>query len=126
MNTDKRVLRRSTEKGKLAGVCAGLADYLTIETWIVRVVFFTGFIFSSGFFLILYIAGWLILDKAPAQFESDHHFHVKSGVYQAGEPAQRAFRELNQELTELDQQLQRMEKYVTSHQYNLNREFSKL
>ncbi|RUO77406.1 envelope stress response membrane protein PspC [Idiomarina seosinensis] len=126
MTSAKRQLRRNTEKGKLAGVCAGLADYLNIETWIVRVVFFTGFIFSSGFFLILYIAGWLILDKAPAQFENDHNFHVKSSVYQAGEPPHRAFRELNQELTELDQQLQRMEKYVTSNQYNLHREFSKL
>ncbi|MGM0482044.1 MAG: envelope stress response membrane protein PspC [Pseudomonadota bacterium] len=126
MNSAKRELRRNTEKGKLAGVCAGLADYLNVEAWIVRVVFFTGFIFSSGFFFILYVAGWLILDKAPTALEQGHHVNVKSGVYQAGEPAHRAFRELNQELTELERQLQSMEKYVTSNQYNLHREFNKL
>lgn len=126
MNSGKRELRRNTEKGKLAGVCAGLADYLNVEAWIVRVVFFTGFIFSSGFFFILYVAGWLILDKAPAQLSQAHHVNVKSSVYQAGEPPHRAFRELNQELSELEQELQRMEKYVTSNQYNLHKEFSKL
>lgn len=123
MTSNKRELRRNTEKGKLAGVCAGLADYLNVEAWIVRVVFFTGLIFSSGFFFILYVAGWLILDKKPLQ---PHHVSVKSGVYQAGEPPHRAFYELNQELNQLERELQKMEKYVTSNQYDLHREFSKL
>ncbi|MBT42929.1 MAG: envelope stress response membrane protein PspC [Idiomarina sp.] len=123
MTSIKRELCRNTEKGKLAGVCAGLADYLNIEAWIVRVVFFTGLIFSSGFFFILYVAGWLILDKKPTQ---PHHMNVKTGVYQAGEPPHRAFRELNTELEELEHTLQKMERYVTSEQYNLHREFSKL
>ena len=126
MSSTKRELHRNTEKGKLAGVCAGLADYLNIETWIVRVVFITGLIFSSGFFFILYVAGWLILDKKPLQWQDTHHVNVKSGVYQAGEPPHRAFRELSQELSELETELQKMEKYVTSNQYDLHREFSKL
>lgn len=126
MTSTKRQLQRNTEKGKLAGVCAGLADYLNVETWIVRVVFFTGLIFSSGFFFILYVAGWLILDKKPQNSDWEQHVNVKTGVYQAGEPPHRAFRELNNELSELEQQLQRMEKYVTSGQYDLHREFSKL
>ena len=123
MTSTKRELRRNTQKGKLAGVCAGLADYLNVEAWIVRVVFFTGLIFSSGFFFILYVAGWLILDKKPLE---SHHVNIKSGVYQAGEPPHRAFRELSTELDELERSLQKMEKYVTSEQYNLHREFSKL
>ena len=58
--------------------------------------------------------------------QSPHHVNVKSSVYQAGEPPHRAFRDLNQELSELESELQRMEKYVTSNQYNLHKEFSKL
>lgn len=123
MTSTKRELRRNSEKGKLAGVCAGLADYLNVEAWIVRVVFFTGLIFSSGFFFILYVAGWLILDKKPLQSQ---HVSVKTGVYQAGEPPHRAFRDLGRELDDLERDLQKMERYVTSNQYNLHREFSKL
>lgn len=127
MTTDsKRQLRRNTQKGKIAGVCAGLADYLNIETWIVRVVFCTGLLFSSGFFFVLYVVGWLVLDKTPAFEKADHNVTVKSGVYQKGEPPSRAFRELSAELKDMEQQVQRMEQYVTSDQYNLRREFSKL
>ena len=35
----KRQLQRNAETGKIAGVCAGLADYLNIETWVVRLIF---------------------------------------------------------------------------------------
>ncbi|MAF75106.1 MAG: envelope stress response membrane protein PspC [Pseudomonadota bacterium] len=121
----KRQLQRNTETGKIAGVCAGLADYLNIETWVVRLIFFTGLIFSQGFFLILYIAGWLILDKKPRS-EGHHDMHIKTRVYGGGKPASQAVVEMEQELKSLDEQVQRMEKYVTSTQYNLNRELKQL
>ncbi len=121
----KRQLQRNTEKGKIAGVCAGLADYLNIETWVVRLIFFTGLIFSQGFFLVLYIAGWLILDKKSLS-EGHHDMHIKTNVYGSGKPASQAVVEMERELRSLDEQVQRMEKYVTSTQYNLNRELKQL
>ena len=54
ISKSRRELTRDTEKGKIAGVCAGLGDYLNVEPWLVRVVFFTGLIFASGFFFVLY------------------------------------------------------------------------
>lgn len=47
MNTDYRQLTRSTSNRMIAGVCAGLGDYLGIDPTIVRLLailaFFTGF-----------------------------------------------------------------------------------
>lgn len=47
MNTDYKQLTRSTSNRMLAGVCAGLGDYLGIDPTIVRLLtvlaFFTGF-----------------------------------------------------------------------------------
>ncbi|MEO8355571.1 MAG: PspC domain-containing protein [Chloroflexota bacterium] len=47
MNTNYKQLTRSTSNRMLAGVCAGLADYLGIDPTIVRLLtvlaFFTGF-----------------------------------------------------------------------------------
>ena len=47
MNTNYRQLTRSTSNRMIAGVCAGLGDYLGIDPTIVRLLailaFFTGF-----------------------------------------------------------------------------------
>ena len=47
MNTNYRQLSRSTSNRMIAGVCAGLGDYLGIDPTIVRLLailaFFTGF-----------------------------------------------------------------------------------
>ncbi|MBO6226596.1 MAG: PspC domain-containing protein, partial [Shewanella sp.] len=33
-----RTLYRIPQSGKIAGVCAGIAEYFAIETWLVRVL----------------------------------------------------------------------------------------
>lgn len=120
-----RELKRDPERRKVAGVCAGLGHYLNIEPWLVRVVFVTGLIFSSGFFFVLYLAGWLILDK-KSQARDPHHIDVKTRVWQGGEPPRNAYRDIKREFDELEEQLQSMEKYVTSNHYTLQREFNRL
>ena len=60
----RKELLRDTEKGKIAGVCAGLANYLGWEIWLVRIIFITGLVFGSPLFFIAYIAAWLILSKS--------------------------------------------------------------
>jgi len=124
----KRELKRDTQRGKVAGVCAGLAHYLNIEVWLVLVVFFTGLVFSGSFFLVLYVAGWLILDKR-SEFElSDEHapISVKTNVWRAGETPRKACHDIDQEFADLETKLQRMERYVTSNEFQLNREISRL
>jgi phage shock protein PspC (stress-responsive transcriptional regulator) len=63
MNTNYRQLTRSTSNRMLAGVCAGLGDYLGIDPTIVRLLgilaFFTGF----GGIAIVYLVMALVIPE---------------------------------------------------------------
>jgi len=63
-------LTKSRFNKKISGVCGGLAEYFNIDPTLVRIVFVAGTIFSSGTFILLYIALALILDK-PDDLSSD-------------------------------------------------------
>lgn len=62
---DKRLYRSRTD-GRLAGVCAGLGEYLGIDPVFVRVIWavgttITGFIPGA----LAYLFAWLIMPEAP-------------------------------------------------------------
>ena len=59
----KRLYRSQTDI-MIAGVCAGLADYLSVDVTIVRLVFVLLLFFMSGGFWI-YLALWIIMPVAP-------------------------------------------------------------
>ncbi len=52
--TEKRRLRKSRNK-KIAGVCAGIAEYFNIDPTLVRIAFVIGTIASGGPFLLAYL-----------------------------------------------------------------------
>ncbi|MGS2720472.1 envelope stress response membrane protein PspC [Paraglaciecola aestuariivivens] len=148
-------LHRDPSKGKIAGVCAGLAEYFGIELWLVRILTLTGFfLLAPPFFFVGYIAAWFILEKKPQGYASrtkaessvhgtqDHKsmgkgWHnavpeepekvvVKSKIWQAGEPPKQAFFDIKQRFESNEERLRKMETYVTSSEFQLNREISKL
>lgn len=152
MNTGKE-LTRDPDRGKIAGVCAGLADYFGIELWLIRILVVTAFFLTAGTFVIVsYIAAWFILEKKSAQKHSLHnsikghsnHFRqagkgwhnvpededekvkVKSKVWQSGEPPKQAFMDIQQRFAKNEQRLRKVESYVTSSEYQLNREINSL
>ena len=55
-NGSRRTLMRDKANGKVAGVCAGIAEYFNIEVWLVRIIAVTALIFSSSFVSVIYIA----------------------------------------------------------------------
>jgi phage shock protein C len=148
-------LHRDPSKGKIAGVCAGIAEYFGMEIWLVRILTLTGFfLLAPPFFFVGYIAAWFVLEKKPrgsspksrndelasksqhnkvhskgwhnvSEQESDKVM-VKSNVWQAGEPPKQAFIDIKQRFTKNENRLRKMETYVTSSEFQLNRELSKL
>lgn len=66
LNIEKmdRKLYRDEYHKKIAGVCAGLAEYFNIDVAIVRVVFVLALIFHGGG-LLIYIIFWIVLPKKP-------------------------------------------------------------
>jgi len=59
----KRLMRSSTDK-KIAGVCAGFADYFDLDPTIVRVVWLL-LVFCACGGLLAYIICWIVLPLAP-------------------------------------------------------------
>ncbi len=65
MSNKRKELFRNPSRGKIAGVCAGIADYFGWETWLVRILVVSGVLFGMPFLIFGYVAGWFILDKQP-------------------------------------------------------------
>ena len=151
MSTRKE-LYRDPDKGKIAGVCAGLSDYFGIELWLVRIIVLSAFFLTAGtFVLVSYVAAWFILDKKPGSSEKHDVFkhyrktssntgkgwrnessddeekiNVKSKIWQAGEPPKQAFHDIKQRFERNETRLRKVETYVTSSEFQLNREINSL
>lgn len=151
-NGQRKELFRDSQNGKIAGVCAGIANYFGWETWLVRVLVISGLLFGFGFIFVLYVAGWLVLNKKPLTQPNDGRFHadqnansqnsektssqysadnngsikVKTRIWQAGEPPKQALHDIHSKFKGLEQKLIRMECYVTSSEFTLNREINRL
>lgn len=63
---EKRLMRSSTDV-KIAGVCAGFADYFEVDPTVVRFVWVLLFLLPVPVFpaFLGYIAAWIIMPKAP-------------------------------------------------------------
>ena len=62
-----RRLMRSATDAKIAGVCGGLAEYLGVDSTIVRLVCAVLAIMPGAIVLgiVAYLAAWVIMPKAP-------------------------------------------------------------
>lgn len=52
---DIKTLTRSKSNRMIAGVCAGLGDYLNIDPTVVRLLFVLGFFTFNGAMLLVYL-----------------------------------------------------------------------
>ena len=52
---EARTLTRSKSNRMIAGVCAGLADYLNVDPTVVRLLFVLGFFTMHGGLVIAYV-----------------------------------------------------------------------
>ena len=140
-------LYRNTREGKIAGVAAGLADYWDIAPWVVRLLWVGAVLFTGTLAFWGYIAAWLLMARRPQRIDangrssSDLAFDAAEVDMEYDERYQdyrprKVFRysdsttvRLQRARERLDAALRRvenMESYVTSRQYELNKEFSRL
>lgn len=119
-----RRLYRDPANGWLAGVCAGLADYLSVSPAVIRLLTIIGLIFFNFFVVIAYIVLAVALPVRPNRLyrgPEDERFwrSVRTSPRETFEHVRHQFREM-------DRRLQRMERYVTSERFRLDREFRDL
>jgi phage shock protein C len=107
----------------LFGVCAGIADYFGFDVTVTRVLIIVAALFSFPLLIIAYILLAILLPRKP--------FSIGEGSV---DPVQRQVRSdphdtlgsVRHRFRDLDSRLQRLEKYVTSNRFKLDREFRQL
>ena len=62
--TARRKLMRSRTDRKIAGVCAGFAEYFDLDVTVVRVVWLIVALFGGGG-LLAYIIAWIVIPEEP-------------------------------------------------------------
>jgi phage shock protein C len=114
---------RDTAAGKIGGVCAGLAEYFGFDLTLTRVIAVVAMLFFPAVFL-LYILLWFLLPTKPGKLyrdEDDRDFWRGVRI----SPAE-TLSEVRHRFRTADAKLQRMERYVTSRDFTLDREFQDL
>lgn len=140
-------LYRNTRDGKIAGICAGLADYWDIAPWVMRLMWVTAFLFTGTLALWVYLAGWILLSPRPSrwtaaggedaamrygeaavemEYDERYHDYRPRKVFRYTDSSSVRLKRARERLDAALNRVQAMESYVTSRQYELNKEFSKL
>ncbi|EOX3404168.1 envelope stress response membrane protein PspC [Vibrio cholerae] len=127
----KRELYRDPYNGKIAGVCAGLANYFGLEVWLVRILVITAALLGGTFLvLVAYVAMALMLEKLPKQYREDirsQQAHtLKSKPWAQGQAPKELLHTLDRDLSQVESRIRSVEAYVTSEAFKVNREFRKL
>ena len=147
---EKRELYRDPSRGKICGICVGLADYFSLEVWVVRIIAVTALLFFQFPIFIAYIVAFLVLDAKPGttKYEKfsgfrrraknqpyqpgaekrDGGFHAASvqQVWKKGRIPTQTLKGLKGRFQKLETRLRSIETYVTSKQFELRKEFEEL
>jgi phage shock protein C len=118
-------LLRDTENGMVFGVCAGVADYFGFDLKITRICVAIGAFFFFPTVIVIYVILGLLLDEMPRAPKEAVREDPELRRRVRSEP-QATLRSVRHRYREMERRLQRMEKYVTSKRYNLQREFDGL
>lgn len=121
---NERRFRRSSDCAMLGGVCAGLADYFGFNLRVTRLLAVIGFFINPLLAIVAYLAAVLLVPadttrSKPQDVDPRFKRSVRSSPGQAMTDTRRRFQSL-------DRRLARLEKYVTSSRYSLDREFKEL
>ncbi len=117
-------LWRDPERGMLAGVCAGIADYIGVEPVVVRIAAVLGLIFVFPPTVIGYVILALALPpKPPALYTSRDEEAFWRGVNTAPSDT---FGALKRKFRDLETRLGQMEGQVASGDFELHRKFRDL
>ena len=114
---------RDPKHGIFGGVCAGIANYFGFDVTAVRLVTF----FSMLFFQTLCLVYILLVFIVPRQPNTPERTAAERAFDRAMRRAPKAtFAEVRYRFRDMEARLQKMERYVTSKRFQLDREFENL
>jgi len=120
----RRRFYRNADKAKIAGVCAGLADYFGFNLKVTRLLAFISLLMAMPVTLLVYFATVFLVPSAPdpgktANVDPNFRQALRSSPGQTLSDVKRRYQSL-------DSRLARLERYVTSPKFNLDQEFRNL
>lgn len=134
-------LYRNTRQSRIAGVCAGIADYWDVAHWVVRLLWVAALIFTGTLAFWGYLAGWLLLAPRPRgeqrgaageeaetvlEYDERCHDYRPRHPFRYSDSASVRLQRAQERLDAAVVRVEAMERYVTSRRYMLNKAFSRL
>ena len=114
---------RNRDKAMLGGVCAGIADYfgfnLCMTRFLALIAFFIMPVIALGYLALVILIPSMSARDVERPADPEFRRAVRSA------PAQ-TMGDVRSRFKSLDRRLARLEKYVTSSRYQLDREFDRL
>lgn len=129
-NVDYRKrLYKSRENKKIAGVCAGFANYFETSPFFIRLAFVLS-LFFGPFAIFAYIIAALVMDKEPLQAGnngtgSSRRPH-RPDVQSERPVGKRDIRECGDKFSDLEAKLRRLEATITSKKFKLHSELNRM
>jgi len=126
-------LHRDPYRGKVSGVCAGIADYYGLNVTLIRVLMFGSLFFSFPLTIGGYILATFLLKPLPEPKPDGGHSETNAGSSaeraKAAEeelPPELRFAALKDKFRELEERTGGMETLVTSSEFRLRRDFKQM
>lgn len=114
--------RRIPQRGVIAGVCAGIAEYFDWNVRLLRAAIVIIAVFTAVFpFVVAYLVLWYVMDPlSPSE--------AAASPGEPGAPPARPtpMSEIKDRFARLDERLRQVEECVTDREFELRREFRKL
>lgn len=128
---NKRELYRDTVNGKITGVCAGLANYFSLEVWLVRILVISAALLGGSFLVLLaYVAMTLMIEKQPDNYvqtiKAQQEHKLKNKPWQQGQTPDSLLNTIEKDFAQLETKIRDVEAYVTSDAFKVDREFKSL
>ena len=120
----RRRFYRNKDRAIVAGVCAGLADYFGFNLKVTRLLAFICLLMAMPMTLLVYFGTVFLVPAASdpgrrRRFDADFRQAMRSAPAETMSDVKRRYQSL-------DSRLARLERYVTSSRFNLDREFRNL
>lgn len=123
-NSRRHRLWRDTDRGIVAGVCAGIADYIGVEPIVMRLVAVLCLVFFFPPTVVAYVVLTLVLRRKPAAlYASPDEEALWRGIATA--PAD-TLQSLKRKFADLETRLGHIEGQIVSGDFELHRRFRDL
>ncbi len=117
-------LYRDPKKGKISGVCAGIADYFSLDVTLIRILAVVSGLAFSAVTIAFYILADIYLPVKPDDLYDDDQEENYWRKYRKSPKDTLA--DTRYRFRKLERKLSRLEAYVTSDRYQLDRDLNDL